>query len=371
MHILQYSMGGNPIPAIYGGAVQQTIEELSRSLVEKNQEVTVITNVNNAMRKELEEIDKQGVNYQYVYTDKFSSFSYFTLLPQVVKKIIENGPYDVVHIHVPVWIDVLNLIRKKIGNPKIIWHVHNRSRFSRLAERPYVDVVGISESVLNGIGRSKNEENVAIIPNICRYENFPVLNYNAVNEIKKKYGIDKEEYVIGFAGRISSEKGLDVLLDAIAKLKRNNITLLIAGSSWFKDAKKTEYEKKVFEKSKSLNVKWLGYVDNWLLHEIYNISDIFTVPSVWEEPAGQVVIEAQSCGTKVIASNIGGIPEFLSPYETTFEAGNAEDLSRKIQKEMDENNSEDFEVKNKRHNWVKERYNIDVISNMWIEHYKK
>src|SRR5699024_2212010 len=137
--------------------------------------------------------------------------------------------------------------------------------------------------------------------------------------IREKYKIPRKNFVIGFAGRISPEKGLEILLDAINSLddaEKKEYTLLIAGASWFKNSKKSEYEIKVMEKSKKLNIKWLGYIDNWELYKFYNICDVCIVPSIWEEPAGQVVLEAQSTGTKVIASNIGGIPEFLSPYET-------------------------------------------------------
>ena len=59
------------------------------------------------------------------------------------------------------------------------------------------------------------------------------------------------------------------------------------------------------------NVIQIGYLDNKELYKYQSIADFAIVPSVWNEPAGLVVLEAQAAGLPVVASNVGGIPEFL------------------------------------------------------------
>jgi hypothetical protein len=58
------------------------------------------------------------------------------------------------------------------------------------------------------------------------------------------------------------------------------------------------------------NVKMLGYVKNELLPLLYNAADITIVPS-YSEGAPLVIPESLACGTPVIATNVGGNPEYL------------------------------------------------------------
>jgi glycosyltransferase involved in cell wall biosynthesis len=60
------------------------------------------------------------------------------------------------------------------------------------------------------------------------------------------------------------------------------------------------------------NVIFVGKVENRELNTYYNAADLVIVPSLYEEGFGRVVLEALSCGTPVMASNRGGIPEALN-----------------------------------------------------------
>jgi glycosyltransferase involved in cell wall biosynthesis len=59
------------------------------------------------------------------------------------------------------------------------------------------------------------------------------------------------------------------------------------------------------------NVFYVGKVENKKLSKYYNAADVVVVPSIYEEGFGRVILEALSCGTPVIASNRGGVPEAL------------------------------------------------------------
>ncbi len=57
------------------------------------------------------------------------------------------------------------------------------------------------------------------------------------------------------------------------------------------------------------NVMYVGRVENHELPMYYNASDVFIIPSLYEEGFGRVILEAISCGLPVIGANRGGIPE--------------------------------------------------------------
>lgn len=373
MHILHLLLSNNPVPAIYGGAVQQTVQELAEACTSQGHKVTVISRAQKKQKKELSKYtDSTNVRYRYIYSDNTSRSNLLRYLGDYLKLAIENGPYDVIHTHVPYAAILFNLFKHKLGNPKIIWHIHNKGRFANLTRFFNIELVGISNSVLKEVGGDPENPKHHIIPNICRPEQFPLYTIKSKHLARKELNLPDSKIVIAFAGRISPEKGLHVLLDAIGRLHQHlqsKITLIVAGSSWFKNAEKTDYEESIMQEGKKIDVQWLGYVDNWELHKIYHACDLFVVPSIWEEPAGQVVVEAQSCGTQVIASSVGGIPEYLSPFDTSVNPNSPEDLKKAIEKSIKVGS--DSMIEKKRSEWVRKRFSINQITKMWLSLYEK
>jgi glycosyltransferase involved in cell wall biosynthesis len=107
-------------------------------------------------------------------------------------------------------------------------------------------------------------------------------------------------------------KGTHILIKAAAMLKRiygDNFTLLIAGRLGPKTYR--EYVENMIRGLKlKENVKMLGYVEQKLLPLLYNAADITVAPS-YSEGAPLVTPESLACGTPVIATNVGGNPEYL------------------------------------------------------------
>jgi glycosyltransferase involved in cell wall biosynthesis len=107
-------------------------------------------------------------------------------------------------------------------------------------------------------------------------------------------------------------KGTHILIRATAILRKiygDNFTLLIAGRLGPKTYR--EYVESMMKALKlEENVKMLGYVENSLLSLLYNAVDVTVVPS-YSEGAPLVIPEALACGTPVVATNVGGNPEYL------------------------------------------------------------
>jgi len=108
-------------------------------------------------------------------------------------------------------------------------------------------------------------------------------------------------------------KGTHILVKAVAVVKKaygDDFTLLIVGKLGPKS-----YKDYVEELVRGLglmdNVKVLGYVEDNLLLLLYNVADITVVPS-YSEGAPLVIPESLACGTPVVATDVGGNPEYLT-----------------------------------------------------------
>ena len=112
-----------------------------------------------------------------------------------------------------------------------------------------------------------------------------------------------------YVGRLSPEKGLPFLIDAVAILKSEeyNVFLNIVGSGEMQ----SELETKVEKVRISNCVKFWGYVPNGpMLFDIYKASDIFVIPSL-SEGLPRVLYEAMANSVPIIATNVGGIPHLI------------------------------------------------------------
>jgi glycosyltransferase involved in cell wall biosynthesis len=116
-----------------------------------------------------------------------------------------------------------------------------------------------------------------------------------------------------FVGRIVPDKGLDWLFQALA-LANPQIQLNIAGEGWARPA----LEELAVKLGISQRITWHGWCSREKLDALFQRSFALVAPSVWPEPAGLVLLEAYAHARAVIASDIGGIPDYVANHETGF-----------------------------------------------------
>ena len=191
-------------------------------------------------------------------------------------------------------------------------------------------VVVSEQTKQDWLNRGFKEEKIDLVyngtnPEIFQPSDFPL--------VRKEWNIPESVKVISYVGRLDKEKGLETLIKAFALLIKtgSSARLLIAGKPVTQGEEyKKSLEQLVTDLSIEKDVDFLGYVANTAF--VYQVSDATVLPSLWSEPFGRTVIESMACGTPVVASRTGGIPEILTGefQSSLFETGNERDLADTI-----------------------------------------
>ena len=161
------------------------------------------------------------------------------------------------------------------------------------------------------IGAGVAPERIAQLPNMAEVADCP--------------RAPSDSLCVGFIGRVSAEKGVAVLLDA---MRQCDVPCLIAGA----------YDAQPDLPSKAPeNVKFLGMLEKDQLKALYGGLRCVVAPSIWYEGFPMAIVEAMAAGLPVVASRIGGIPEIVEHGVTglLFEPGNAEDLANNLRRLLD------------------------------------
>ena len=148
-------------------------------------------------------------------------------------------------------------------------------------------------------------------------------------EVLGRHGLESAgRDVVLFAGKMTRFKGIDILLDAAAvyEQKLPNALTVLAGDG----EERASLEAQARDLGLS-RVHFIGNVAQDELAQLYCIADIDLVPSR-REPFGLVAVEAMACGTPVVATNQGGLPDFVNEsVGALVNPEDAQDLARGIE----------------------------------------
>ncbi len=168
---------------------------------------------------------------------------------------------------------------------------------------------------------------VEVIPNGVSIKNFEYQISNIEKEeIKEKLNIKPEDKVIITTSRLVEKNGVGDLIESMRYLPEN-VKLIICGSGSLEKS----YKLKAISYKLENRTRFIGFVPHSELPQYLHASDIFCRPSL-SEGMGSSFVEAMAAGLPVIATRVGGIPDFLKDGETGLfcEVQNPKSIAEKV-----------------------------------------
>jgi glycosyltransferase involved in cell wall biosynthesis len=147
-----------------------------------------------------------------------------------------------------------------------------------------------------------------------------------LNEVRRKYGLP-EKFIL-FVGNIEPKKNISRLIDAYLDAVRHSRiphSLVLAGRfAW----KSRDLRHKIAQ-CEDRRILCPGYVDSSDLPAVYTLADLFVFPSLYEG-FGLPPLEAMACGTPVIVSDAGALPEITAGHALQVDPMSVDSISRAI-----------------------------------------
>lgn len=179
-------------------------------------------------------------------------------------------------------------------------------------------VIAVSDALRKSIDRA-----AVVIPNPFQDDLF--YHYEGVPRSK----------TFVFLGRLVSDKGLHIALQAIHSLQQSSslsveekqaFQLTIIGDG----PQKMELMSYAQSLGITAQIAFVGPLKGKALARALNEHRFILIPSIWQEPFGMVALEAMACGCIPIASRTGGLPEAVGEAGLLFEKGNSDELAERM-----------------------------------------
>lgn len=238
----------------------------------------------------------------------------------VIYTLLKFRDVDLVHVQWPIPNGLGALLLKKIYGIPYINTIHGEEvylskRFHTLPILRYL-VNNSSKSITNSSGTLK----ICLDSNLNK-EKLEVIPFGVDTDFFKPLNLDRDENIFQIlsVGYLIERKGFEYLIKAMKEVltKHENVQLKIVGSGPLEN----KLNNIITDMDLNEKVEIIGNVSDNELLKLYNLSDLFVLPSVVDsqgntEGLGVVLLEAMACGLPVIGSDVGGIPDIIQNMET-------------------------------------------------------
>ena len=324
-------MGGvMPVPAVCGGAIETLIESIVKQYdINDGFQLTVFS----VYHKDAVKKSRQYPNVRFVWTHtntffNLSKHAVFLGVRELTGKtirvlqrhyneiapVIQNEKFDLLIVEGGDEKAVLD-IAKGYTRDQLVFHAHVHFIPKPEVVRGFGHMISVSEFVTREYMKVCN---VPVKPHVLKNAidikkfNKPV-SEDEKNKVRNRLGLSEDDFVILFVGRIMEIKGVMELMRAVTELNDQHIKLLMVGSANFGKWEFSPYANKVkkFYQKHQDQIIFTGYVDNSEVYQYASVADIQCVPTLVEEAAGLVLMEAMAEGLPSIVTRSGGVTEYI------------------------------------------------------------
>ena len=301
---------------------------------------------------------EQGFQYKEIpVLRKISLINDIKAIWKIIR-YIKNNKIDIVNGHTPKG-GLLSMIAGFVGGVKtriyfrhgLVYETSSGLKrymlisMDRLASLLATKIVCVSPSVYNRSIKDKlNPEwkQVVLSKGTCngidiKRFNKSNIDQNQVNELKIKLGINTNDFVIGFTGRLVRDKGIIELMEAFETIhqKYPGTKLLLVGMLEERDALPPATIERIKGNSSVIHT---GYVDNKTIEQYYSLMNLFVLPS-YREGFPTSVLEASSMELPIITTRVTGCIDSIVPDKTgVFVDHNASTIANAIIPFVEDNN---------------------------------
>ena len=331
MYNIGIIMGGvMPVPAVCGGAIETLITSIVKKYSKKDGFRLTIFSV---YHKEAVEAAKKYPEVRFVWTHTntfWNLFRHAVFLAvreftgktirvlqrhyNEIAPVIQNEKFDLLIVEGGDEQAVID-IAKGYDRDQLVFHAHIHFIPKEVVVKGYGHMIGVSEFVVREYEKAcQIPVDTHILRNAIDVDKFnKSISEEERKRLRKKLGLQEEDFVVLYVGRLIQVKGILELMQAVLSIHDKHVKLLCIGSANFGKWTFSSYEGKVkkLAKNNSDRIIFTGYIDNQDLYKYSLLADVQCVPSLWEEAAGLVVIEAMAEGIPTIVTNSGGMTEYI------------------------------------------------------------
>lgn len=340
MNLAHISGARVPILHKYGGANERRIIEIAKEQARRKHNVTVYS-----IGEQRETTEVEGVTIKYIHCLTSPPLRDIEFQKRVVNDIgQQQTKYDALHFHgtpegafLSRGLKTKTLLSYDYFYFRRVPHTPLFPLYRRFLKR-FDALLPVSEFCLEESREYWRlpSNKFTVVHNGVNMRQFRPDKESGDSE-KDRIGVRKK--VILYVGRVCEQKGSDILLEAYTLLstRRDDVQLIIAGpvASFGTNGNSRGWPERI-EKTGGL---YLGAVEEDRLGAIYNMADVFVMPTRQFEMFCMAAVEAQACGVPVVASDHGGLREVVPENcGGRFRVGDPFELGRKIESLLDDDN---------------------------------
>ena len=279
-----------------------------------------------------------------------------------MRKLVQEFQPDIIHVHYPYQLSDLALYLHQYISAKLIVTFHGHEFDTSVRQHHKIQKLLQDADMVTAVSQHMLNKIAVYLPENVKTQ----IIYNGIDIDKFNDSLPYEHhrtYVFTF-GRLVAQKGFDLLISAFATVADSfpNIDLFIAGDG----EQKQQLQCLVQDFQLSERIRFLGRVNQENLATLIKGCLFVVIPSR-NEPFGLVVLETMRMGRRLIATHVGGVPEFLPTDDNQLIAPNQTDLIDSLQVWLSDNQFETHSAINLAQ--VK-KFSIENMTTAYIALYK-